>query len=701
MIKKMLKIALWLIVIAAVLLAGGLITLKIMFPPEKIKAEVLAMAKNQLGREVSFDSVSFRLVGISLDNFAMSEASTFESGTFARAKNLVAKVALRPLFKKDIQISTIGLEGFEANIVANADGSFNFDDITKRFAAAPADSAPNAAKKEADNSPLPFTLEVDDFYIKDSAVTYTDKASGMTAAVSNINVKVKGFALDGDFTGDASAQIAYSDATMKANVPLSAEFGANLADMDLTKASATLKKMVLEYNGAKATFSGSVKNFNAPSVNFNGVLSGISEKTAADFASDLPKFALPDINFSTQAEVNLDKSSANVKSFKTNVKNSTANASGAVSWAKDLAYNFKADFNFILSELGDIAPDMLKGFGITDITGTMGGAFNIKTDTITGALDMNGAGLAYKPVADVRDVTGKIEILSLASVKSDGITGTFNGGKFNTDFSFAEAKTNLYNVVFNMDLDKLIIKELPASAASSEAQSVSASAASSSAPGPKFNVKATAKVGEIDIPFFISQSADLTADLTNADATLHSLSGSAKFNVAHSTVTDLDAFIKSNKIARVGFISLKIIKSVSDVLKLDIFPAKHTDYPKGIQITSMTGDYAFNNGLMTIKDTSINADLSTIKADGTADFKTEKLNMRGYTHIGRQGSSGFKPVVIKIGGTMSDPKGSLDVLATAVSVVPGVTGAGAGAVKDVADAAKNAVSSLSDLFKKK
>ena len=71
--KKLIKLAGILFLSLAVLCVVGLITLRLMFPPEKIKQMTLTYAQNTLHREIKFDSVSFNLIGITLTNFAMSE----------------------------------------------------------------------------------------------------------------------------------------------------------------------------------------------------------------------------------------------------------------------------------------------------------------------------------------------------------------------------------------------------------------------------------------------------------------------------------------------------------------------------------------------------------------------------------------------------------------------------------------------------
>jgi len=105
MLKKLLKIALVLGVILIVLIVAAAITVRRMFPPEKISAMVHDYVKTNYNREVKFDNVSFRIIGVDLSNFALSEKGGFNNGTFAKADNFVVKIALGPLLQKNIKVS--------------------------------------------------------------------------------------------------------------------------------------------------------------------------------------------------------------------------------------------------------------------------------------------------------------------------------------------------------------------------------------------------------------------------------------------------------------------------------------------------------------------------------------------------------------------------------------------------------------------
>ena len=120
---------------------------------------------------------------------------------------------------------------------------------------------------------------------------------------------------------------------------------------------------------------------------------------------------------------------------------------------------------------------------------------------------------------------------------------------------------------------------------------------------------------------------------------------------------------------------------------------------------------------MNLDKTVFNSSVTNISASGTADFSTEALDMKAKATLLTQAA----PIAIKITGTMSNPKGKLDVVNTVTSVVGGIlngtavksaangsTEAASVAVHTATDATKavvntaaDAVKSIGSLFKKK
>ena len=70
-----------------------------------------------------------------------------------------------------------------------------------------------------------------------------------------------------------------------------------------------------------------------------------------------------------------------------------------------------------------------------------------------------------------------------------------------------------------------------------------------------------------------------------------------------------------------------------------------------ITITTFAGDYLFKDGLMTLRQSELDADKLAIAATGTIDLPTEALNMTSTANIGN-----LPQAEVAVTGTMSNPK---------------------------------------------
>ncbi|XTP68677.1 AsmA protein [Parelusimicrobium proximum] len=689
------KILVVLGVICLVLFIGATIAFKVMFPPEKIQQIAGSYAKEYLDREISFDSVSLALIGIKLNNFAISENATFDKGTFAKADKLIVKVSLLPLLKRQIDISTIGLDGFEVDIIKGKDGKFNFDSILEKFSSEDTAAQAEEATEETASKDQEIPLVISKFYIKDSSVKYTDLQENMSASVTELSAEAENINFDEAFNFNTSFHVKYDGSGMSVDIPVRIKTVVNLAKMNLDNATFTLNYLSAKIKDAEFTAKGGVKNFNAPEVAIEGALKGLNNKSVDTIVPDLPKFALPDVNFNVSAFADLNKSTFDVKDISVSMKNTKMQVKGIGSWLKDVIYSMSATLSTDLSDVNSIAPETLKEFNVSDITGKIAANLNITEKTARGSVDLSKIGVSYNPMIQAKDINGKITINSFTNFKSGTITGKINDADLKTDFSFADAGKDLYNVVFNADLASLTIKELPASAAAEETPAPAAQPAKAQpSAGPYFNVKANVKVGAIRVPFFSDESMSLTADLKNVDATLAKTDGTVTFNMGKGKIEDLAKLISANKITKVLFMVVFTVHRVTDYLKLDLFSKSDS---KTIEMASMDGKYTFTKGAVKIDETKMVSTVSTIQASGSADFNTDKLDMKASATIGKNGT----PIVIKITGTMSEPKGSLDTLSTVTSLVPGTVGIATGTAKDVVSNATDAVKQIGSLFKKK
>ena len=197
--------------------------------------------------------------------------------------------------------------------------------------------------------------------------------------------------------------------------------------------------------------------------------------------------------------------------------------------------------------------------------------------------------------------------------------------------------------------------------------------------------------------------------------------GTVNFTLQEGAIIDLDDFLEGNKIVKILMLPLGLVNTVTSTLGIEIFPAVDAKEKGKIDFSSGSGSYLFTNGVMTLQETHFNSSVSNITAFGNINFPTDALDMRVKATV----LTSQTPIIVKIGGTISNPSGKLDVAQTAVSLVGGilnyktpgkvakstattaedvtktVANTGTDAVKTTVQNASEAVKNIGSLFKKK
>ena len=715
--KKLFKLLVKIVVVCVILLAAGLIALRIMFPPEKLKAMAVDYAKTNLQREISFDKISFNVIGVTLDNFALSENTTFQNGTFVKADKLVVKLALMPLLKKRVEISTVSVDGLDVNVIKNKNGSFNFDTL---IPSSDDDNTPAETAQE-DNSGVAFVLLADRIVLNNCNFTYKDLQTGMDASVNKLQVEIREFDLDNPFDVKIKFTTEYSAAGLNMTVPVSISLRTFLANLNMPEAYVTVNDISASYKTVKLQLKGGVKNFEAPQAELTGTLSGISNTTVAEILPDLPHFSLPVINMAVKASADLEKSTAVISFAKLSVMDSALSASGVAGWASATpTYSVKADLSTDLGQIvqmTDTVADFQPG-GL--ITGSFKATDKNDGQDVSGQVTLKNVSAMYAPFT-VKDLNGTVKIASINDISCPSLTGLLNGEKFASSFSYKNIK-DVMNIVFNAELEKFTLKEFPSYASSETEEGETASAEQKTA-GPELlmNIKSNIKVGPISVPYFRADGFTLNADLTGVSETMKKANGQVSFVLQPGAITDIDSFVKGNKYVKILLLPITLVRKVAGKLNVDIFPAEANAQKGEIAFTNGEGVYTFTSGVMKVDKTTFASKLTNINGSGNINFHTQALDMKVSATV----LTSQTPVIIKIGGTMDNPSGKLDVLNTVGSVLGGILNyktpgkvaastastagnVATGAVKTTGqvaqtgvDTAKNVIKGIGGLFKKK
>ena len=195
---------------------GGLIVLLLLvvaivtatFNPNDYKQRVIDLVQEKKGRTLKLDGdiklAFWPKIGADLGKLSLSEHKN--SKEFASVNSVKVSLALLPLLKKQLIVDTVYIDGANANIIKYKDGTTNFDDLMS---------------KDEESQDIKF--DIDGVNVSNSAVTYSDEATGAQYNISKLNLTSGHIALaepvdlTTDFTIKANQPEIAADAKLKGN----------------------------------------------------------------------------------------------------------------------------------------------------------------------------------------------------------------------------------------------------------------------------------------------------------------------------------------------------------------------------------------------------------------------------------------------------------------------------------------------------
>ena len=704
MIKKLCKWGFICVVVFMMLIAGGAFALHKMYPSEKLKTMVQTYVAKNFQREVSFDDISFTWIGFTLHNFALSENTTFSNGTFIKADQVTAHVAVKPLLKKHIEISTVEATGLQINLTLQKDGSFNFSTLMpKEKTTVPTSTAVPAPEETS------LILTAQKIALTDCDFLYRDEQTGLRLEANDINLQINQFDLNAPFETIISFTTNISGtAQPDVTLPITLRTQTHLANLDLPAAYTKVNEVSARYKSVELKLQGEINNFETPDVKLNGTLLGIDNKVLNEFAPDLPNFTLPTIKLALNATADFDQNAARITEAKLSVNNSVLSARGNLNWGGVTpTYTLTGTLAANLAEIVQMT-DTLENFSPTGVLkGTFKATEKKDFTDVSGTITLHDISLLYPPFT-LTHTNGTIQLLSLDDITIPMLNGKLNGENFKSSLSYKNIQ-DVLNLELNLQLDKLVLNTFAPenNSSSPKGEAVPLSPAQNSSP-IRMNIQANVTVNGVKIPYLEADGFALNANLTNVTDSLSDTNGTVNFTLNPGKIIHLDDFVKGSKVAKIVLLPISIVKKVAGILKIDLFPTNKDGNGTTIEFTQGTGNYTFVNGEMNINKTEFHSSVTHISATGTANFKTEALNMKAKATLLTQAA----PVSFKITGTLSEPKGKLDVVNTITSVVGGILNGTAvksaangsasitkGAVDTASNAVKGTVNTATDVVK--
>ncbi len=210
-----------LIAVAAVVLVIIIVALIAPFVIDlnQYKGAILAKVRPAVNRDVDFERVELTVltgIGAELQGLKIPENPEFARDDFVTLDSLQVRLKLLPLLRGEVQISELVFKKPVVKIRRNAQGEFNFQDMTRP-------AGPPAVKKEpgkpAEKGPPPVlaVFGVDALTVRDASVLFEDRmadgrsgkpvSAPKTLAVSRLDVSIENMSLFEDVSFDARGSL--------------------------------------------------------------------------------------------------------------------------------------------------------------------------------------------------------------------------------------------------------------------------------------------------------------------------------------------------------------------------------------------------------------------------------------------------------------------------------------------------------------
>ncbi|MES2295543.1 MAG: AsmA family protein [Pseudomonadota bacterium] len=229
---------------AAAVLALLLLILAIVaatFDPNAYKGRAIALVQEKTGRTLAIPGqiklTFFPKIGADLGKVSLSERNG--GAEFAAVDGARVSLALLPLLSKRVVVDRIAIDGLRANLVRQADGSTNIDDL----------SGKHEDKAEAESSGAPMRFAIDSIKISNASLHVDDRQGGRTFALDHLNMA------SGEITSGVASELKLSAdvALNKPAVKLALAFKSGFL-FDLESKHYVLKDLDAHIEGAMAGF---------------------------------------------------------------------------------------------------------------------------------------------------------------------------------------------------------------------------------------------------------------------------------------------------------------------------------------------------------------------------------------------------------------------------------------------------------------
>lgn len=654
---KLLRVLGIAIAVLLVLIAAAALILPQVIDPNNYRDQIAAAVKEKTGRDLTIAGdigwSVFPWLGVEVGDTQLSNAAGFGDEPFARVEAVQVRVKLLPLLRKEVEMSTLVLDGLRVNLAKDKAGRTNWSDLV------PAETAPAKPKEDKPAGGLPMAaLAIGGVTIRDASLVWDDRQAGSRQQIDDLSLSIgeirPGQPVDValDFIArsgkpEATAQVklagqlTLSESLKQIDVPnltftvaaqgeglpggkLNADLSSKLA-VDLDKQTLGLENLVLNVLGMKLHGQAQGTGITGDAKQFAGTLR-LDEFAPRDLLEKLgqtpPEVSDPAVLGKAAAEFAFKASTnaAQLSNLKLRLDDSNITGTAGVNNFAAPAISFNLALDAI--DLDRYLPPRKEGevkAAPTPAEAAAGGAAALPVETLR-KLNLNG--------------TLKIGQLKAYQMRSTDISVTVVANNGLVRVHPASAK--MYQGSYNGDITLDARGKAPRYALNEKVSGVQA--------GPML----TDMLGEAKVTGTANIAVKIAAVGADAAAVRRSMNGNASFAFTDGTVKGLNV--------------LGDIRKAYAVLRGRPAPA---DTGNETEFSALTGTATITNGLVRNDDLLGKSPLMQVEGKGTADLNTEALDYRVTATVvdalEGEGELTGRPIPVRITGTFDKPKVGVDM----------------------------------------
>jgi AsmA protein len=618
-VKLWAKILLGFIAAGVIAVAGAVVALKVLFPPERIKEIAVKKLVSELGREIKLAEASIGLGGVSLKKLEVSEVPNFKAGTAATLESLSLKVDWHPLIvEKEFRVTELFVDGLALSVVAREDGSLNLGDKPKNTAGKagkptrPATARPSPSPKRPDHAAGAPKFSLDRLEVTNGSIRYKDLKNKTEASVSGLGIAASDVGFSDPFELDLGAQFDYGG--KKGRLDFAGTLDPRSGDLE--QAGVAIKGLQLLWEGKQYNLAGELRPASAPKglltvklppLEAGGVsipmlqgslkasytggllalrgldLRGDGASLSGDVLQTRTGWKLSGVNAALEGfSIRLDGSYAETD-LDLRLRSEKVDLKAARRWAKALA-EAKAE--------GAASIDLvLKG--------------PPSAPAVSGAAGLTQASFASSGQT-LSELDGKV---NFTPKRVDAtLDGKLNGSPLDVNFSASGYRGNRPKIALRGTLAKLDLEKFLQTKKTSPGTSADETAGESGKekePSKTYiDAEGSIEIGSIAHPQFNASTTTMNWDLRRLGDDLSKLDGKVAFRVGEGKFDDLKKLGAASPAAKIVLLPLIIIQSVSGVPLLPNFD--------NVTFTEIVGDYAIAKGLMTVNKSHLDANVAHV-----------------------------------------------------------------------------------------